>query len=113
MNAVELYFMYLSEDSFIKALECFSKGMGFCVDDYVICGFANEYEVEDEGYFAETGIKFEIEPPAFDSHMKQVIENAEFISILTDLADQFKKDHISESSLVDDLLEKIKNLLNN
>lgn len=111
MNAVELYFMYLSEDSFVKALESFSEGMGYCVDDYVICGFANEYEVDDEGYFGNSGVKFEIEPPAYDYHKKQVIENTEFISILTEMSEQYKKDHLAESTQIDKLVEEIRSKL--
>jgi hypothetical protein len=108
MNAIEMYFLYLSEENFIKALESYKRGIGYCVDSFVTCGFSTEYEVDDEGYFGDSGIKFEIEPPASDISQIQIVEYNNFHLFLSDMAVQYKESHPSEQEKIDQLIKDIK-----
>jgi hypothetical protein len=112
MNAIEMYFSYLDEEYFVRALESFSKGLGYCVDYFVTSGYSFEYEAHEEGYFGESGIKFEIEPPASDVHQLQIVDYNNFHLFLSEMADQYKESHSSEQEKIDQLLKVIKIKLN-
>jgi hypothetical protein len=93
MNAIELYFMYLSEDFFVEALEHYSN-------------------VDDEGYFGESGVKFEIEPPAYDFYQKQIVEYKDFLVILSKFSEKYKNSHPIESEKIDRLMKEIETRIN-
>jgi hypothetical protein len=112
MHAIELYFMYLSEDFFVEALEHYSNGIGYCIDEFVTCGFSSEYEKGDEGYFGESGVKFEIEPPAYDFYQKQIVEYKDFLVILRKFSIKYKNSHPIESEKIDRLMKEIETRVN-
>jgi hypothetical protein len=112
MNAIEMYFLYMGEEYFVRALESFSRGIGYSVDDFVTCGYSFEYEAHDEGYFGDSGIKFEIEPPASDFYQIQIVEYSEFFSMLREVASKYIISHSSEEEKIDRLFHEIKIKLN-
>ncbi|GIP56092.1 MULTISPECIES: ribonuclease toxin immunity protein CdiI [Paenibacillus] len=111
LTAMELYFLYLDEDKFIDALEDFSNKVGYGISEFICCAFPPEYESWEEGYFGDTGVKFEVEPPAVDGIKYEIVSNTDFIDFLDNLTHQYLVSYPMEQSKVELLLNQIKTKL--
>ncbi|GFN33146.1 hypothetical protein PCURB6_34060 [Paenibacillus curdlanolyticus] len=111
LTAMELYFLYLDEDKFVKALEGFSNLTGYGVSEFIGCAFPSEYESWEEGYFGDTGVKFEVEPPAVDETKYEIVPNENFFDLLEEMAHQYVVAVPLEKSKVEFLLNKIRTVL--
>ncbi|MNI52057.1 hypothetical protein D3C73_1068140 [compost metagenome] len=111
LTAMELYFLYLDEDKFVKALEYFLNLTGYGVSEFIGCTFPSEYESWEDGYFGDKGVKFEVEPPAVDETKYEIVTNEEFINLLEKLALQYLCSLPLEKSKVELLLNKIRTIL--
>lgn len=110
LSAMEMYFLYLDEEKFIKALECYSKKKGYSITEFIICAFSTEYEVGEVGYFGKEGVKFEVEPPAVDKEMFEVVSESEFIKCLGEIVEsyvyQFPTDEVMARKLYEEINKK-------
>lgn len=107
LNAMELYFLYLEENKFIDALKDFTKKKGYPVSEFICCGFPEEYESWEEGYFGNTGVKFEIEPPAVDEEKYLVVTKEEFVNFVSNLAKNYLLSNFSQQHIVNELIGEL------
>lgn len=108
LTAMELYFLYLDEDKFVKALVNFSNSIEYGVLEFISCAFPSEYELWEEGYFGDQGVKFEVEPPAVDETKYEIVSNTQFINFLDMLSEQYIGSYPMDKSTVELLVTKIK-----
>lgn len=108
LNAMELYFLYLEEEKFISALKDFARNVGYPVSEFISCGFSAEYDSWEDGYFGETGIKFEVEPPAVDETKYEIVSYEKFVGFVGSLIKGYLDSYPSEHEQVKLLFDKIK-----
>ncbi|MEH7355161.1 ribonuclease toxin immunity protein CdiI [Neobacillus drentensis] len=74
---IDLYFDYIGDSNFIRALEEFSIGNGFGLLD-VGCEFAHNFEEWEEGYFGEKGVQILFSNPLLEEDEEFEISAKEF-----------------------------------
>jgi hypothetical protein len=107
LNAMELYFLYLEENKFIDALTDFAKNKGYPISEFICCGFPEEYESWEEGYFGKSGVKFEVEPPAVDDEKHLVVAKEDFVNFVSDLAKHYLLSNPNQQDEVCNLIKEI------
>ena len=95
---VQAFFNAISDDSFLKTLEAFSKGVGASFDD-CHCEFPNDLDPDDEPI---NGIQFAL----YDQEV--VVSSDEFVGYLEKVCDKFLLEYPDKKKDVEDYLMKIK-----
>jgi hypothetical protein len=75
---IELYFEYIGEANILRALEEFTKKMGFGILD-VSCEFACNFKEWEEGYFGESGVEILISEPLVNTDFSKVVSEMELL----------------------------------
>jgi hypothetical protein len=101
---------YFASD-FFNMLKNFANGYGYSVE-MIGCSFASDFEKDEEGYFAETGVQYSIDPPAVDVTESVIVDYPTFFKQLTDACENYCTQHPERREYVKEKIATIKKNLN-
>ena len=84
MNAIELFFHYLSFNKMklIEIINSYITRNGIAINDCIAYAYAEEYEEYEEGYFGKYGLKIVIQEPIVNKEKEEIYEIEEFLQYI-------------------------------
>lgn len=104
---IDLYFDYIGDSNFIRALEEFSNGNGFGLLD-VGCEFAHNFKTWEEGYFGEKGVQILFSEPLLEEDEEFVISAKDFLDGIRRAGVKFELCNAHYENLIKLIEERIK-----
>jgi hypothetical protein len=86
----------------------YSQLKGNAVNEEMRCYFSNEFHINDEEYFGDTGVAFYFDYPAVDEDCIIILSNQEFYQVIKKKYMEYLKDSKMNEEEILKLLDEIK-----
>jgi hypothetical protein len=108
---IRQFYFVCGSSNISHMLENFANGCGHS-EEMIGCSFASDFEKDEEGYFADTGVEYSLDPPAVDERISVIVDYPTFFKQLTDACENYCTQHPERREYVKEKLATIKKNLN-
>ena len=99
------------KEKVLDVIKGYSQLIGNAVNEEMRCYFANEFPINDEEYFGNTGVAFYFDDPAVDEECIIILSNQQFYEVIKKKYMEYLNVNKSNKEEIISLLDEMKNKL--